>query len=271
MSREPTSPELARIREWPHSDFAGWMKYIAEIWAYPDHITNKDGVWHVSTGGWSGHEDIIEAMQANNTLWLLHWYSSRRGGHYQFRTRSARTNASDGPEQLTIDSPYRFTIGEPDDHGDRLVTAHHGAIIVLDGVLTESARRARGHTRDGVDVCMYTSFGSRHGEAEPKCPDERGRRWLHCEKARAEIEAIETRKAKLAKMRALDEELHLWGGEPATCGPYWLHRCGFNTAVTKDANGWFRDADAHPFTPRSSDQYRERWEPTPPKETKEQT
>jgi len=38
----------------------------------------------VSTGGWSGNEELIGAMRMNFILWSQWWWSSRRGGHYVF-------------------------------------------------------------------------------------------------------------------------------------------------------------------------------------------
>jgi hypothetical protein len=39
------------------------------------------------TGGWSGNEDIIEAMMENVLLWLAVWQRSERGGHFTFTNR----------------------------------------------------------------------------------------------------------------------------------------------------------------------------------------
>ena len=36
------------------------------------------------TGGWSGNEDIITAMEQNELFWLKHFYSYTRGGNYVF-------------------------------------------------------------------------------------------------------------------------------------------------------------------------------------------
>lgn len=80
----PTEEELERIRTWPATDHLGLMEYVESLWEYPDFF-NRDGHnWLVSTGGWSGNEDIIDAMRENTIFWSLRWYSSRRGGHYQF-------------------------------------------------------------------------------------------------------------------------------------------------------------------------------------------
>lgn len=43
--------------------------------------------WRVSTGGWSGHEDLIDALRQARGFWALCFWSERRGGHYVFETR----------------------------------------------------------------------------------------------------------------------------------------------------------------------------------------
>ena len=39
---------------------------------------------HLSTGGWSGNEDIIHALK-QTWLWRFCWMQSKRGGHYKLR------------------------------------------------------------------------------------------------------------------------------------------------------------------------------------------
>lgn len=77
-----TFPELmAFIKElWWAPDF-GWQEKEEphEIW--PEKMVKR---WYISTGGWSGNEDIIRAMQEADWLWSLNWVQSRRGGHYIF-------------------------------------------------------------------------------------------------------------------------------------------------------------------------------------------
>jgi len=47
-------------------------------------MSGNDGGWELHTGGWSGNEEIIRAMQDNRVWWGMFWESSRRGGHYEF-------------------------------------------------------------------------------------------------------------------------------------------------------------------------------------------
>jgi hypothetical protein len=92
----PDTDELGRIESWPADDPLGWFAYIKSVGNYwPDPSwgwTEENGfdlerpvrVIHVSTGGWSGNEDILEAMHANLMLWATTWTEHRRGGHYTF-------------------------------------------------------------------------------------------------------------------------------------------------------------------------------------------
>jgi hypothetical protein len=82
----PTNGELKKIRNWPATDFHGLMEYIYERWNYADcgYWTQEGDVYHISTGGWSGNEDIVGAMMRNVVWWMMYWKSSKRGGHYIF-------------------------------------------------------------------------------------------------------------------------------------------------------------------------------------------
>jgi hypothetical protein len=86
----PTEATLARIREWPWKDCRGLLEFVKSIW-WPDtewgwtETPETDGVrYAISTGGWSGNEDVIGTMEGNQMFWMLSWHSSRRGGHYEF-------------------------------------------------------------------------------------------------------------------------------------------------------------------------------------------
>lgn len=39
---------------------------------------------YIATGGWSGNEEIIGALQSNFLWWSMNWQSSMRGGAYTF-------------------------------------------------------------------------------------------------------------------------------------------------------------------------------------------
>jgi len=83
----PEEDELAVIREWDAMDLRGLMKYVETLWTYRGEYFKQVGdVWYISTGGWSGNEDIVGAMQDNYIWWALNWLQTRRGGHYIFCT-----------------------------------------------------------------------------------------------------------------------------------------------------------------------------------------
>ena len=96
----PTEEDLATIRAWDHNDPRGWFAFIKTAGHYwpsesfgwterdeQDEVYGAVRTYYISTGGWSGNEDIIEAMGQNTMLWLITWVASRRGGHYEFQIR----------------------------------------------------------------------------------------------------------------------------------------------------------------------------------------
>jgi len=94
----PTEDTLRIIELWPFDNSKGWFEFIRDNWHLAhwgwreqeaiDEITNdKNWCYYVSTGGWSGNESIIGAMQKNWVLWNVCWAQSRRGGHYIFEDR----------------------------------------------------------------------------------------------------------------------------------------------------------------------------------------
>jgi hypothetical protein len=96
----PTEATLHRIETWPISgteDMIALLGFVRVAWRYEDWGFRVAKRWRrpskgmaprlryaISTGGWSGNEDIISALQGNGMFWGLTWRSSRRGGHYAF-------------------------------------------------------------------------------------------------------------------------------------------------------------------------------------------
>lgn len=91
MSEYPMDDEVEKVRKWAFDSpgsFEAFMKYVKSIghwWPQDVFGWTQDGrVFHVSTGGWSGNEEILGAMQENWTFWAVCWHEHRRGGHYIF-------------------------------------------------------------------------------------------------------------------------------------------------------------------------------------------
>lgn len=51
-----------------------------------NHLFEEETIlkYSISTGGWSGCEDVMEALRQNFIFWALNWVSHYRGGHYTF-------------------------------------------------------------------------------------------------------------------------------------------------------------------------------------------
>ena len=78
----PTDEELKTIKEWDPFDFEGLAEYCHKLWIYEDYTEWDGKVWYASTGGWSGHEEIISSLPP---LWKSMFEDlRRRGGHYIF-------------------------------------------------------------------------------------------------------------------------------------------------------------------------------------------
>jgi len=97
----PTEELLSQIKNYDpiKSGFIDLMHLVYDNWIYdfPYKSFYKDGdkyVYTLSTGGWSGNEELIDALMENHLWWMFSWYSSRRGGHYEFRikTKEKRRN-----------------------------------------------------------------------------------------------------------------------------------------------------------------------------------
>ena len=87
MSDEyPSDADLNYIRNYKfekNHSFKPLLNLVQKLWHWSAFIT-----WHIydvemDTGGWSGNEDIIGALEGTD-FWLICWKESRRDGHYKF-------------------------------------------------------------------------------------------------------------------------------------------------------------------------------------------
>lgn len=105
----PTEDQLVRIETWEikptnmkdKDSLDNLLKYVDALWNYQD-ISLKGNKFSLHTSGWSGNEDIIEALKKNRFFWMFFWERSDRGGHYYFVV----------PEHIPDDKDS--TLSEPD-------------------------------------------------------------------------------------------------------------------------------------------------------------
>lgn len=84
----PTDEALDALTTWPidsREDIIELLEFARSIWRWPDYATRDGDTFTFVTGGWSGHEDIIQALDDHPTLNPLAWQSSERGGRHVYR------------------------------------------------------------------------------------------------------------------------------------------------------------------------------------------
>jgi len=80
----PTEETLQAIREWKE-DWRALFSFLCEAWEYPDRWRRGGDTYAISTGGWSGNEELIDALRDNAAAWSSCFVSEARGGHYVFK------------------------------------------------------------------------------------------------------------------------------------------------------------------------------------------
>lgn len=92
MKEYPTDAELEEIKRWNFKEqpLKHFLNCIERVWKYADigffKLSGKKVLkLELHTGGWSGNEDTISAIQDNFTFWVMCWQATKRGGHYYFR------------------------------------------------------------------------------------------------------------------------------------------------------------------------------------------
>ena len=102
MSSYPTETELKQIKEWDitnSEDLLDIAQFVMVVWNWGEPYCKlsrrikdrgfKEGEYYrkltLSTGGWSGNEDLIGALMQNWLWWSMCFCSHHTGGHYVFR------------------------------------------------------------------------------------------------------------------------------------------------------------------------------------------
>lgn len=87
----PTEKELEKIKKWDWNDCEGLAKFVQSIWHWgedyaplddwkKDEFDREYRMFRLITGGWSGNEDIVRALNKNTMFQMICWQASFRGG-----------------------------------------------------------------------------------------------------------------------------------------------------------------------------------------------
>lgn len=95
----PTEETLITIQQWVYKDetrFVDLLEFVNKAWHWNDYMrmqetknTFGDDVYEYTciTGGWSGNEELIIALQKNFIFWAMCWRESHRGGKHVFEVK----------------------------------------------------------------------------------------------------------------------------------------------------------------------------------------
>ena len=92
MSDYPTDKQLRAIRNWTGT-FRELWDYVTASWHWPEWgVKVKQGIeddeLELHTGGWSGNEEIIQALERSKSKFFFFFHTKwERGGHYYFEVK----------------------------------------------------------------------------------------------------------------------------------------------------------------------------------------
>lgn len=93
----PDKASLKEIKEWDilKHGVQDLLDLVEENTNWPDWAFSINGkrVLHFEyhTGGWSGNEDVIDALRRNTLFFPMYWEKSNRGGHFNFKINLSLT------------------------------------------------------------------------------------------------------------------------------------------------------------------------------------
>ncbi len=80
----PTPEAITKVEALHSMDDA--IELLTQIWHWRVSIEVREFALELHTGGWSGNEEVAEALQ-ESPFWIRHWWKTERGGHYYFKRR----------------------------------------------------------------------------------------------------------------------------------------------------------------------------------------
>lgn len=103
----PEESVLRKIKKWDilKDGVDGLLELVQENWKYADdggfRLTGrKVKKLELHTFGWSGNEDVINALGKNLMFWPLYWVKSVRGGHHYFEIKLFHEGAKKGMKSI---------------------------------------------------------------------------------------------------------------------------------------------------------------------------
>ena len=169
----PSEAELQRIREWPwEGGFRSLMDYVRRRWQYAEHgyWTQRGDHFEISTGGWSGNESIIGALEANQMFSMLCPLSWRRGGHYVYDVQEWDDNPEPGKRVLVRDPATPAEAAAPPQEREGIDANTLRDLDTLTRRIYATAQYHVERGRNGPDIPR--SMHRSRGEDEMKWADE---------------------------------------------------------------------------------------------------
>jgi len=80
----PTEESLEYLAAHIPRDPCEPLAYVVEAWSTYGTVRLDGSTLRLTTGGWSGNESLIEALELQHVAWPAAWESTHRGGAYCF-------------------------------------------------------------------------------------------------------------------------------------------------------------------------------------------